>query len=198
MDLPLRDDPADLLAGLGRHWGWILAFGVVTVLAGLTALVWPGRTLVVIAVLFGIELVAAGIFRFVAAFAAEDESGSTRVLLALLGVLSFIVGLYAIRHVLLTVAALALALGIFWIVNGVIEVFAALSYRAMPGRGWTVATGALSVVAGVIVLVSPGISLLTLTVVLGVWLLVFGVMEIALAWQLRAGVGARTRILPAV
>ncbi len=49
--------------------------------------------------------------------------------------LSFIVGLYALRHVLLTIAALALLLGIFWIVNGAVETFAALSHRGMQGRG---------------------------------------------------------------
>jgi uncharacterized membrane protein HdeD (DUF308 family) len=131
MDQELRRDTADVLAGVGRHWGWVLAFGIVTLLAGLLALAWPGRTIVVIAVLFGIQLVVAGVFRFVAALASDDESGGTRVLLALLGVLSFIVGLYALRNVLVTIAALALLLGIFWIVNGAVEVFTALSHRGM-------------------------------------------------------------------
>jgi uncharacterized membrane protein HdeD (DUF308 family) len=63
----------------------VLVFGVVTVLAGLFALAWPGRTIQVIAVLFGLQLVVAGIFRFVAALATDDESGGTRVLLALPG-----------------------------------------------------------------------------------------------------------------
>jgi len=198
MDAAVRLDPADMLARVGRHWGWALAFGIVTVVAGLAAIVWPGRTLVVIAVLFGIELVVAGIFRFVAALAADDESGATRVLFALLGVLSFIVGLYAVRHVLLTIAALAMVLGIFWIVNGAIEVFAAIAYRETPSRGWTIAMGVLSIVAGLVVLVSPGISLATLTVVLGVWLIVFGIMEIVLAWRLRSLVTAPARVAPAV
>jgi uncharacterized membrane protein HdeD (DUF308 family) len=197
MDGTLRNDAADVLAGVGRHWGWVLTFGIVTVLAGLLALAWPGRTVVVIAVLFGAQLVVAGIFRFVAALAADDERGTTRVLLALLGVLSFIVGLYALRHILVTVAALALLLGIFWIVNGTVEVFTALSHRGMRGRGWTVFMGLLSVVAGVVVLVYPGISLVTLAVVLGVWLLVYGVMEIVLAFQLRSLDRAATRIATA-
>jgi uncharacterized membrane protein HdeD (DUF308 family) len=47
------------------------------------------------------------------------------------------------------------------------------------------------VVAGVVVLAYPGISLMTLAVVLGVWLLVFGVMEVGLAFRLRSvGQGA--------
>ena len=75
-------DAVDVLASIGRHWGWIMAFGVLTLLAGVAVLAWPGRTLVVIAVLFGVQLIVTGIFRFVAAFAADDLTGGTRVLLA--------------------------------------------------------------------------------------------------------------------
>jgi len=197
MDNQPRGDAADLLAGVGRHWGWVLFFGIVTLLAGLFALFWPGRTIVVIAVLFGIQLVVAGIFRFIVALAADEESGGARALLALLGVLSFIVGLYALRNVLVTIAALALLLGIFWIVNGAVEVFAALSHRGMQGRGWTIFMGLLSVVAGVVVLVYPAISLATLAIVLGFWLLVYGIMEIALAFRLRSAGQEATRVAPA-
>jgi uncharacterized membrane protein HdeD (DUF308 family) len=101
-------------------------------------------------------------------------------------VLSFTVGLYALRHILVTIATLALLLGIFWIVNGTIEVFTALSHRQMPGRGWTIFMGLLSVLAGVAVLVYAGISLVTLAVVLGVRLLVLGVMEVGQAFRLRS------------
>lgn len=196
MDLQPRSDPADVLAVAGRHWAWVLAFGGITALAGLITLAWPGRTLVVVAVLFGIQLVVSGIFRFVAAFATEDESGATRVLLALLGVLSFVVGLYALRHILITIATLGLLLGIFWIVNGTVEAFAALSHRAMPGRTWTILMGVLSVAAGVVVLASPATSLLALALILSFWLLLFGVMEILLAFQLRSAAQS-ARVAPA-
>jgi hypothetical protein len=105
---------------------------------------------------------------------------------AVAGVLSFIVGLYALRHLLVTIVALAVILGIFWIVNGAIEIFTALTDDLMHGRGWIVLMGLLSIAAGIVVLVWPGISLLTLAVVLGVWLLVLGIMEIVFAFQLRS------------
>jgi uncharacterized membrane protein HdeD (DUF308 family) len=197
MDRELRTDAADLLAGIGRHWGWVLTFGIITLLAGLLTVVWPGRTIVVIAVLFGIQLIVAGIFRFVAAFAVDEAAGGTRVLLALLGVLSLIVGLYAVRHLQVTVAALALLLGIFWIVNGAVETFTALSHRGMPQRGWTIFMGLLGIVAGIVVLVYPGISLLTLALVLGFWLLVYGIMEIVAAFRLRQAGQTATRIATA-
>lgn len=181
-----RDDPADMIARVGKHWGWLLAFGVITFLTGVITLAWPGRTLVVIAVLFGVQLIVTGIFRFTAALASPDQSGGSRALLALLGVLSLIIGLYAVRHVLLTLLTLALLLGIFWIVSGMVELFTALSHRELRGRGWTSLMGILSVVAGLIVLAYPGITLVTLALVLSFWLLIFGVMQIALAFRLRS------------
>lgn len=175
-----------MLARLGRHWGWVFAYGVLTLLAGVFVLAWPGETLLVLAVLFGVQLIVSGIFRFVAAFASDDLTGGTRVLLALLGVLSVIIGLWAVRHVLLTLLALIVFLGIFWVVNGVIDVFAALAHRGMPARGWSVLMGLLSAVAGIIVLGFPGLTLLGLAVILGIWLLVFGVMEMSAAFRLRS------------
>jgi uncharacterized membrane protein HdeD (DUF308 family) len=182
----LRRDPADMVAGLGRHWGWILAFGIITLAVGVVVLIWPGRTLIVVAVLFGIQLIVTGIFRFVAAFAADDVGGGTRVLYALLGVLSLIIGLYALRHVLITLLALALLLGIFWVVSGAIELFNALVHREVQNRGWTIFMGILSIVAGIVVLAYPGISLVTLAIVLSIWLLIYGVMEIAIAFRVRS------------
>lgn len=178
-------EPADVLGRLGKHWGWALAYGILTLLAGVLVLAWPSETLLVLAVVFGVQLIISGIFRFVAALASEDLTGGTRVLLALLGVLSIIIGLWAVRHVLLTLLALTVFLGIFWVVNGVIEIFTALSHREMPDRGWSVVMGILSAIAGVIVLAFPGLTLLGLAVILGIWLLVFGIMEMTAAFRLR-------------
>ena len=167
-----RTDPADVLDRVGRHWGWLLGFGIITVLVGILVLVWPGRTLIVVAVLFGIQLIVMGIFRFASAFGSHLSAG-TRVL-------------YALRHVLITLLALALLLGIFWIISGAVELFNALSNREMRGRGWAIASGILGILAGIIVLVYPGISLFVLALVLSIWLLVFGIMEIVSAFRIRS------------
>jgi uncharacterized membrane protein HdeD (DUF308 family) len=185
---PARE-PADMLARLGRHWGWVFAYGVLTLLAGLFVLAWPGATLLVLAILFGVQLIVSGIFRFVASFASDDLTGGTRVLYALLGVLSIIIGLWALRHVLLTLLALIVFLGIFWVVSGIIDIFAALTHREMLHRGWAALTGVLSALAGLIVLVIPGLSLFGLALVLGVWLLIFGSMQVTGAFRLRALTG---------
>jgi uncharacterized membrane protein HdeD (DUF308 family) len=181
----LGQEPTDLISQVGRHWGWVLAYGILTVLAGVAVLAWPSETLLVIAVLFGVQLIISGIFRFVGALASDDLTGGTRVMLALLGVLSIIIGLWAVRHAVLTLVALIVFLGIFWVVNGLIEIFAALSHRDMPDRGWSVLMGVLSAIAGIIVLAYPGLTLVGLAVILGIWLLVFGILEIMAAFRLR-------------
>lgn len=184
-----RTDIADRVALIGRHWIWLLSFGILTLIAGVAAVAWPGPTVIAIAVLFGIQLVVVGLFQFVSAFAASDLTGGVRVLTAVLGLLAFVVGLYAIRHVLVSVVALALLLGIFWVVNGFVEIFNALANRDSPHRGWTGFMGVLSILAGIVVLAYPGISLVTLAVVLGVWLIIYGVMEIGLALRVRSALG---------
>jgi uncharacterized membrane protein HdeD (DUF308 family) len=177
--------PDDMLGRLGRHWGWLLGYGILTILAGIGALAWPGETLLVVAVLFGVQLIFGGVYRLVAALSMDDVAGGTRVLYVLLGILSVIIGLWAIRHVLLTLIALVLFLGIFWIVSGTIDIFTALSHRGLPERGWTSVTGLLSILAGLIVLAVPGLSLVSLAVILGVWLVIFGLMEIRTAFRIR-------------
>jgi uncharacterized membrane protein HdeD (DUF308 family) len=181
----LGREPTDLIDQVGRHWGWVLAYGILTLLAGVAVLAWPSETLLVIAVLFGVQLIISGIFRFVGALASDDLTGGTRVMLALLGVLSIIIGLWAVRHAVLTLVALIVFLGIFWVVNGLIEIFTAISHRGMPDRGWSVLMGVLSAIAGIIVLAYPGLTLVGLAVILGIWLLVFGIMEIVAAFRLR-------------
>jgi uncharacterized membrane protein HdeD (DUF308 family) len=186
----MGNDVSDVLGRVGAAWGWLLAFGIISILAGLVAIFLPGATLLAIAILFGVQLVLAGIFRFVGAFAVPKESGWLRALTALLAVFSLIVGIYLIGHPVLSLLVLAIVLGIYWIIAGVIELFVAIGHPELQGRGWLIATGVLSVVAGGLVFFFPGISLLVLTLVLGIWLIVYGVILVVGAIRLRSATHA--------
>jgi uncharacterized membrane protein HdeD (DUF308 family) len=87
MTTPLSRDIGDQLGRIGRHWGWLLFFGILMVAAGVAAVAWPGPTVVVLAILFGIQILVSGIFSFINAFAA-DESGGMRVWNVILGCLA--------------------------------------------------------------------------------------------------------------
>ena len=99
----------DTLEGLARSWGWVLFYGILTLILGIMVLVWPEATIVTIAILFGVQLLVAGIFEIVAVFR-PGESGGMRVMSALLGVLSIIVGLVGRCGIIgVTLVALAIA-----------------------------------------------------------------------------------------
>lgn len=173
------------LARLGQAWGWIVAYGALSVLAGIIAILWPGATLVVIAIVFAIQLLFGAVYQFVFAFAIPDEAGWLRALVALLAILGFAVSVYLIGHVGLTLLLLAILLGAYWIVQGFVELFVAIAHPEVRGRPWYLVGGILSLVAGGVVVVFPTVSLLFLTIVLGFWLIVFGVTLIARAFLLR-------------
>lgn len=179
-----------ILRRIGRAWGWILAFGVISIIVGLIAIFYPGATLVAIAIVFAIQLIVGAGFRFVAAFSIPGESGWLRALQALLAILSFVVGVYLLGHVGLSLLVLAILLGVYWMIYGITELFMGIGHPELPGRAWVILSGILGVVAGVIVVVAPGISLFVLTLVLGIWLIVFGVMAVIRAVQARSATHA--------
>ena len=175
-------DPGDMLAAFGRSWWMILLWGVVTVLAGLLTIAWPGRTIVVVAILIGIQFLVSGILRLISAFAFEGEGH--RAWDVLVGLASVVVGILCLKDVFQTIAALSLIVGILWVVQGISEFFAGVAGLSMH-RGLTILMGILGFVAGVVVLTYPITSVLALAWVLGVWLTAYGVMLIAAAFTVR-------------
>ncbi|MBB5158518.1 HdeD family acid-resistance protein [Saccharopolyspora phatthalungensis] len=173
---------AEPLARLGRSWEWLLAFGILTLIAGILALVWPGPAVLTLAIIFGAQLFVGGIFWFVKAVSSYREAGFSQVLLA---VLAIVAGVVVLRSPLAAIAVFPLVLGLFWIVSGLIETFHAVVHADVASRGWAIASGLLSVLAGIALLVYPGIGLVTLTYILGIWLVVYGVISSVRAVRMR-------------
>ncbi|GAA3830467.1 HdeD family acid-resistance protein [Streptomyces phyllanthi] len=183
--------PADMLARLGRSWTWILGAAVATLVPGVLVLVWPEGTLHVVAVLVGLYLLVTGAFRFVAAFAGEGHG--ERLPGLLLAVLYVLAGVLCLRNPLQTIAALSLIVGIVWLVSGILTLYTAIATKDMPHRGVVLGVAVLGIVAGILVLALPVESAVALTRLLGIWLVLLGLAElaVALAWRAalrRAGI----------
>jgi len=180
-----RGDIRDVMVSIGKHWGWVLAFGILSIALGICLLVWPSSTVVVVATFLGAYLLVSGIFQIVNAFAASELSGGFRWLLGISGFLSVLLGLYAFRSIAHSVAILVLLIGFGWIFSGVARLVDAISFKGMPGRGWNIFSGILGILAGLVVLMYPGPSLWALTLLAGIWLIVLGVWEVVGSFQLR-------------
>lgn len=171
---------------LGRAWGWLVAYGVLSILAGIIALVYPGATLVAIAIIFALQLLLTSIFQFVFAFTVPAESPWLRALFVVLSIVSFALSLYLLGHVGLTLLLLAVLLGAYWIAQGVVEALLAIEHPEYSGRLWILLFGVLSILAGGVVIIFPGSSLVFLTFVLGFWLILLGIGLIIRGFSLRS------------
>lgn len=181
---PEGRDVSDTMAGVGGSKGWWITYGVLTLLAGIAVVVWPKATLLVLAVIFGIQLLILGVFRIVAAFAVPDTSAGRKVVGVLIGILSILAGIFCLRSPIATVVILALLVGAFWLVYGVMEVVGGIAERGGErGRAWTIASGVIGVIAGVVVLSMPAISAVALAWVLGIMLIVQGIIAIFAAFS---------------
>jgi uncharacterized membrane protein HdeD (DUF308 family) len=97
-----------------------------------------------------------------------------------------VISLYLLGHVGLTLFLLAVLLGAYWIAQGVIELVLGIEHPEMPGRLWILVFGVLSILAGGVVVLFPGTSLVFLTYVLGFWLILLGAGLIIRGWTLRS------------
>jgi len=185
--------PAQLFENV---WKAVLAWGVLTLILGVVILVWPGMSIEIAAVLFGAYLLMSGIAQLVFAFAL-DVPGGERVLLFISGALSLVVGVLAFRHLGEGYAILLMAIwiGISFIFQGVAEATLAITLRGLPGRGWHLFLGALSVIAGIVVIGWPFNSIVVLAIVAGAWLVVIGITAIIWALQARREIKAARRDL---
>jgi uncharacterized membrane protein HdeD (DUF308 family) len=111
-------------------------------------------------------------------------TGGRRWSYVLAGVVGVIAGLAAALWPGVTVLVLVLWAGAWAVVTGVLEIAEAARWKG-SGRWLVALTGVLSTVAGVIVLVRPGVGALALATVLGIYALAAGVAYLWAAWQVR-------------
>ncbi|MFL6182534.1 MAG: HdeD family acid-resistance protein [Actinomycetes bacterium] len=176
---------ADASRLLGRSFGVVLAFGIATVALGIILMVFTEESVKFFAVICGIYLILSGVFMLVASFSDDVGTGGMRFISAVGGLLSILLGIVAFRGIAQAVVILALLIGVGWIIRGVADLVEGFANPGMPGRGWVIFIGLLSLLAGIVVLVWPAITLSALVWVSGLWLVALGIVEIIGSFQLR-------------
>ncbi|MCB1289989.1 HdeD family acid-resistance protein [Mycolicibacterium sp.] len=175
-------------------WKSVLLTGILSLILGVMVLVWPGPTLLVAAIFFGVYLLVTGVSQVFHAFTLHI-SGGGRALLFISGAASLVLAVLCFRSIGNSILLLAIWIGIGFIFRGVATAAAAISDSSTPSRGWEIFIGIVTLIAGVIVLAYPFESLPTLIWVTGIWLVVIGVMEIIASFGIRkAGNEVRTAV----
>lgn len=163
---------------------WVIALrGVIAVIVGVLAFVWPLATLVALVLLFGVYALLDGIALVLMAFSIRRQG---RWWLAIQGLIGIGVGLFTLVAPQITALALIDLIAFWAIVTGVLEIVAAVRLRRLIDHLWlTTIDGLLSIVLGIVFLFVPAAAALAWVWLLGVYALLAGLAMLALAWRLR-------------
>lgn len=173
-----------------------LVGGIVSILLGIVLLLWPGRTLLVVASLIGIWLVILGIIRLADAVTGRELPGSSRWFSVLAGIVYLLAGIVVLANLDASLKFFALLIGLVWIFSGASEIIAGFTrVRGAAQKAGAIIIGLVNVVLGLLVLFWPGISLVVLVWITAIWLIVIGLIQLYFAW--RAGKAAKEAEDPA-
>ena len=169
-----------------RLWKFAMTGGALSAVLGGLILAWPGTSLLVASTLFGVYLLVSGFAGVAMAFTLPESAGM-RVMLFISGVLSVILAVLCLRNFgnPYPVLLLSIWIGVSFIVQGFSIVAVAISYKALPSRGWYGFLGVLSVIAGAVVLAWPWDSIAVLTLYAGILLVVMGIAQIVQGFVMR-------------
>lgn len=172
------------LDGLARNWWLILLRGICAIIFGILTFAWPGLTLVTLVLLYGAFSLFDGVFSIIAAV--KGGTPIPRWWLALVGVLGIGVGIVTLAWPQITGIVLLMFIAGWAIAAGVLEIIGAISLRKeIEGEWMLIASGVLSVIFGVFVILFPGAGALSLALVIGAFAVAYGILMIGFALRLK-------------
>ncbi|WEG10569.1 DUF308 domain-containing protein [Microbacterium horticulturae] len=157
--------------------------GLVALIVGILVLVWPAKTAVVVTAIIAIYAIVGGLVYLGLGIFSRTMGGWARVGHLVLGLLYIVAGIIAFTNLQHTAVWLAVFLGILvgimWIVEGVV---ALTTLGGAASKGLTVFFAILSIIAGIILLMSPLWGAIVLWWLLGISLVVLGILQIVRAF----------------
>jgi Short repeat of unknown function (DUF308) len=165
---------------------WLVA-GVVSVLIGIALIFWREESLSFVGFLIGLWILFAGVIRFlVSLFGGEREH---RWLLAIVGIVGIALGIIVMRNPTETIGVIAIIVGIFWVIFGLIDVFRGFTDTEMADRWWAVLGGIIAAGAGVLLVFWTEPTVMVLALLAGIYLIIQGALEIIAAFRIKSVVG---------
>jgi uncharacterized membrane protein HdeD (DUF308 family) len=171
---------------LARNWWAVLLRGVLAIVFGILALVWPDITVTALVALFGAFALVDGVFAIVAAIRAAERK-TTWWPFVVEGLAGIGLGALTFFWPRITALALLLLIAAWAIVTGVFEIAAAIRLRRELRGEWAlILAGAASIVFGGLVAFFPGAGALAIVWLIGAYAIAFGALLVFLAFRLRS------------
>jgi uncharacterized membrane protein HdeD (DUF308 family) len=170
---------------LATNW-WALALrGVLAILFAVVTFLWPGITLEVLVLVFGVYAFVDGVLAIIAAVRAVKGHRRWGALL-LEGIVGILAGICAWLIPGITLTFLIFLIAAWAIITGVFEIAAAIRLRRNIPREWLlIIMGVLSIVFGFLIYIAPIAGAFVIVWWLAAYALLFGIMLLVLAFRLR-------------
>jgi uncharacterized membrane protein HdeD (DUF308 family) len=184
-----------MLEAIARNWWVFVLRGVLAILFGIGAFIWPAITLGALILLYGIFALADGILALIGLISGRRYAVWWAQLLQ--GLLGIAAGLIALAWPGLTALALLWVIAFWAILTGVMQIAAAVRLRNEITNEWyLILGGVLSVALGIAFLFVPGAGILSLVWLLGTYAILFGVLGIGFGLRLRRSRSSTDTSLP--
>jgi uncharacterized membrane protein HdeD (DUF308 family) len=171
-------------APLRAKWGWIVALGVVYLIAGFIALGSVAMATVASVLIVGVMMIIAGVAEVISAF--QIKSWGKFLLWVLLGLLYVVAGFVTFQNPLLAAVLLTLVLGASLVASGIMRIILAFSMKRETPWIWVALSGVITVLLGVLILARwPVSSLYILGLFLGIDLIMAGAGWVGIGLGLR-------------
>ena len=173
-----------ILPVLAKYWWLLLLRGIVAILFGILAFVWPGITLLTLILFYGAFALADGVLALINAIMGGNVG--SRWWLALVGIAGIAAGLVTFLMPGVTALVLLIFIACWAIALGIFQIIGAIRLRKEIDNEWTIGlSGALSVLFGIVLLVAPGAGALGLIWVIASYAIVFGILLVMAAFKLK-------------
>jgi uncharacterized membrane protein HdeD (DUF308 family) len=174
-----------MLHTITKNWWILLVRGICAIIFGLVASVWPGITLWALMIMFGIYVLCDAVIALFVGFSGKPD-GHVWWPMILVGALGVIAGIAAMAWPGMTAMVLLVVIAAWAITHGLMEIMAAIALRKVIDDEWVlVLQGVLWILCGILMLVRPGAAALGFVLLIGIFAVAAGIMEIALAFRLR-------------
>jgi uncharacterized membrane protein HdeD (DUF308 family) len=173
-----------LFGELGRHWGWLLAVGILSVILGTVGLGMTWMLTLASVVYFGVLLIVIGVAQLLQTFKAAGWKST--FLQILIGLLYLAAGIMVVSRPLLASLTLTWALGFALIVVGVMRIVVGVQHRGTSGWAGAVVGGIITLLLGLLILARwPSDALWVIGLFLAIELIVNGYTQILVALAAR-------------
>ncbi len=174
-----------LLRTACNRW-WVLFFkGVCAIALGVSAIVWPGITLLSLVFVFATFTLIDGVAAIVLGIRGEKD-GTVWWTLVVMGLLAILAGIVSFVYPQITVKVLLAIIAASAIVRGVFELIVAVRLRKELDDEWILAlSGLMSILFGGLILYRPDAGLVAIVLLIGAYMIAIGVFAVALSLRFR-------------